>query len=103
MIVCSLVVCASRAEDAPGRIRRWNRKARVSLRPSGRGSATKEQPPGDYFGVRFRTEKYAVPYFLAESEATVLRPTERGGRRKSPACRGRGFKCTGDAELVEGA
>jgi hypothetical protein len=34
-----------------------------------------------YFEVRFRAEKYDVPYFLAESEAK--RPTERGRRSKS--------------------
>ena len=36
-----------------------------------------------YFGVRFRTKKYAVSYFSAESEAIALRPTEKGGRRKN--------------------
>ena len=30
-----------------------------------------------YFGVRFRTKKYAVSYFSAESEAIALRPTEK--------------------------
>src|ERR1700738_2857282 len=55
-----------------------------------RSSATKEQLRR-YFEVRFRAEKYGVPYFLAESEAIALRPTERGRRSKS-AERGRGFK-----------
>jgi len=45
----------------------------------------------EYFEVRFRAEKYGVPYFLAESEAIALRPTERGRRRKS-AERGRGVR-----------
>jgi hypothetical protein len=51
--------------------------------------------------LRFRAEKYGVPYFLAESEAIALRPTERGRRSKS-AERGRGFKCTGYPQLFMG-
>ena len=47
----------------------------------------------EYFEVRFRAEKYGVPYFLAESEAIALRPTERGRRSKSVRpSGGRGFK-----------
>src|ERR1700730_13809422 len=38
-----------------------------------RSSATKEQLR-EYFEVRFRTEKYGVPYFLAESEAKQSDP-----------------------------
>ena len=38
----------------------------------------------EYFEVRFRAKKYGVPYFLAESEAIALRPTEKGRRSKSP-------------------
>jgi len=43
-----------------------------------RNSAKREQLRCGYFKVRFRTKKYAVSYFLAESEAIALRPTERG-------------------------
>ena len=43
-----------------------------------RNSAKREQLRCGYFEVRFRTKKYAVSYFLAESEAIALRPTERG-------------------------
>src|SRR5580692_7813784 len=38
-----------------------------------RSSATKEQLR-EYFEVRLRTEKYGVPYFLAESEAKQSDP-----------------------------
>ncbi len=47
------------------------RSARASL-PE-RRAATKEQLR-EYFEVRFRTEKYGVPYFLAESEAKQSDP-----------------------------
>src|SRR6516165_3060789 len=67
---------------------RKNRSGRVFRRL--RSWATKEQLQ-EYFEVRFRAEKYGLPYFLAESEAPALRPTERGRRSKS-AERGRGFK-----------
>src|SRR5208282_4886521 len=56
-----------------------------------RSSARLWEQLREYFEVRFRAEKYGVPYFLAESEAIALRPTERGRRSKS-AARGRGFK-----------
>src|SRR5271157_4099535 len=54
-----------------------------------RSSATKEQLR-EYFEVRFRTEKYGVPYFLAESEAKQSGPRKEavGARARS----GRGFK-----------
>src|SRR5271157_802315 len=54
-----------------------------------RSSATKEQLR-EYFEVRFRAEKYGVPYFLAESEAKQSGPRKEavGARARS----GRGFK-----------
>src|SRR5271157_1236927 len=57
--------------------------------PRLRSSATKEQLR-EYFEVRFRTEKYAVAYFLAESEAKQSGPRKEaaGARARS----GRGFK-----------
>src|SRR5208282_6380092 len=64
---------------APRRITQMNRNAPVFRRL--RSSATKEQLR-EYFEVRFRAEKYGVPYFLAESEAIALRPTEKGRRSK---------------------
>src|ERR1700721_4162682 len=73
----------------PRRIRQMNRNEPVFRRP--RSSAKLWEQLRGYFEVRFRTEKYGVPYFLAESEAIALRPTERGRRSKS-AERGRGFK-----------
>ena len=48
-----------------------NRNAPAFRRP--RSSATKEQLQ-EYFEVRFRAEKYGVPYFLAESEAKQSAP-----------------------------
>jgi hypothetical protein len=54
-------------------------KCSTSLRAlRARNSAKREQLRCGYFEVRFRTKKYAVSYFLAESEAIALRPTERG-------------------------
>src|SRR5271157_5620461 len=55
-----------------------------------RSSATKEQLLPEYFEVRFRAEKYGVPYFLAESEAKQSGPRKEaaGARARS----GRGFK-----------
>src|SRR5271166_5063223 len=66
-----------------------NRNVRTSQRV--RSSARLWEQLREYLEVRFRAEKYGVPYFLAESEAIALRPTERGRRSKS-AERGRGFK-----------
>jgi hypothetical protein len=63
-------------------------------------SATKEQLR-EYIEVRFRAEKYVVTYFLAESEAIALRPTERGRRSKSAEC-GRGFKWRGPTQWGAG-
>src|ERR1700757_2727082 len=68
---------------------RMNRNMRTSRRR--RSSARLCEQLREYFEVRFRAEKYGVPYFLAESEAIALRPTERGRWSKS-AERGRGFK-----------
>src|SRR5271165_947486 len=75
------------ASDAPRRITRMNRNAPAFRRL--RSSATKEQLR-EYFEVRFRAEKYSVPYFLAESEAKQSRPRKEavGARARS----GRGFK-----------
>src|SRR5271165_5666265 len=75
------------AADAPRRITRMNRNGPAFRRP--RSSATKEQLR-EYFEVRFRTEKYGVPYFLAESEAKQSGPRKEaaGARARS----GRGFK-----------
>src|SRR5271166_896040 len=66
---------------------RMNRNAPAFRRL--RSSATKEQLR-EYFEVRFRAEKYAVPYFLAESEAKQSGPRKEavGARARS----GRGFK-----------
>src|SRR5208283_6183322 len=76
------------ASDAPRRITRMNRNAPAFRRL--RSSATKEQLR-EYFEVRFRAEKYGVPYFLAESEAKQSGPRKEAVRSKS-AARGRGFK-----------
>src|SRR5271166_1232792 len=75
------------AANAPRRITRMNRNAPAFRRL--RSSATKEQLR-EYFEVRFRAEKYGVPYFLAESEAKQSCPRKEavGARARS----GRGFK-----------
>src|SRR6202035_5207457 len=73
----------------PRQITRKNHSGRVFQR--WRSAARLWEQLREYFEVRFRAEKYGVPYFLAESEAIALRPTERGRRSKS-AERGRGFK-----------
>ena len=49
--------------------------------PRLRSAATKEQLR-EYLEGRFRTEKYGVPYFLAESEATA-RKKAVGARARS--------------------
>ena len=46
----------------------------------------------------FERKNMLCHIFSAESEAIALRPTERGRRRKSPACRGRGSKWRGPGE-----
>src|SRR5271165_6230014 len=51
--------------------------------PRLRSSATKEQLR-EYFEVRLRTEKYAVAYFLAESEAK-----QSGPRKEAVGARAR--------------
>ena len=51
--------------------------------PRLRSAATKEQLR-EYLEGRFRTEKYGVPYFLAESEAKQSDP-----RKKAVAARAR--------------
>jgi len=56
---------------------------------------TEEQPPGNYIGVRFRTEKYAMSYFFARKPIEIFATPERGLPRKSRARRGRGFKWMG--------
>ncbi len=66
-----------------------NRNVRTSQRV--RSSARLWEQLREYLEVRLRTEKYGAPYFLAESEAIALRPTERGRRSKS-AERGRGVR-----------
>ena len=74
-----MVYRARRMRDAPI----CNRSEQAA--PRLRSSATNEQLL-EYFEVRFRAEKYAVAYFLAESEAKqskAKRPTERGRRSKS--------------------
>jgi len=55
-----------------------------------RSSARLWEQLREYFEVRFRTEKYGVPYFLAESEAKQSGPRKEavGARARS----GRGFK-----------
>jgi hypothetical protein len=60
-----------------------NHSVRVSRRPLGRGSATKEQPLGNYFEVRFRTEKYVETYFSAESEAKQSDPRKEAASARA--------------------
>src|ERR1700730_18643189 len=67
------------ASDAPSRIARKYRNEPAFRRR--RSSARLWKQLREYCEVRFRAEKYGVPYFLAESEAK--RPTERGRRSKS--------------------
>src|SRR5260370_6091076 len=76
------------AADAPRRITRMNRNAPVFRRR--RSSARLWEQLREYFEVRFRAEKYGVPYFLAESEAKQSGPRKEavGARARS----GRGFK-----------
>src|SRR5271165_600913 len=82
--------------DAPRRITRMNRSAPAFRRR--RSSARLWEQLLEYFEVRFRTEKYGVPYFLAESEAKQSGPRKEavGARARS----GRGFKCTGYPQLL---
>src|SRR5258708_25037206 len=79
-----------------------NHSVRVSPRLWGRGSATKEQPLGNYFEVRFRTEKYVVTYFSAESEAkqSDLRKEAASARAASSPRRVEALN-GGDPELAE--
>ena len=72
------------ASDAPRRIARMNRNVPAFRRR--RSSARLRE----YVEVRFRAEKYGVPYFLAESEAKQSSPRKEaaGARARS----GRGFK-----------
>jgi len=72
--VLRVILLNARQSDVQTLTVRKNHSVRVSPRPSGRGSATKEQPLGNYFEVRFRTEKYVVTYFSAESEAKQSDP-----------------------------
>src|SRR5271169_6353778 len=76
------------AADAPRRITRMNRNAPAFRRR--RSSARLWEQLREYFEVRFRAEKYGVPYFLAESEAKQSGPRKEavGARARS----GRGFK-----------
>src|SRR5258708_35659276 len=60
-----------------------NHSVRVTPRPLGRGSATKKQPLGDYFEVRFRTEKYVETYFSAESEAKQSDPRKEAANARA--------------------
>src|SRR5260221_1883648 len=66
-------LCRQLGSDAQSLKALKNHSAQVSPRPSGRGSATNEQPPGEYFEVRFRTDKYVETYFSAANRAN---PTE---------------------------
>ena len=54
-----------------------NRKARAVRKP--RSSATLWEQLLEYFEVRFRTEKYAVTYFLAESGVKQSGPRKKAG------------------------
>src|SRR5580704_8079793 len=58
-----------------------------------RSSARLWEQLREYFEVRFRAEKYGVPYFLAESEAKQSDPRKEAvGARAPKAFGGRGFK-----------
>src|SRR5260221_9488730 len=87
-------LCRQLGSDAQSLKALKNHSAQVSPRPSGRGSATKEQPLGNYFEVRFRTEKYVETYFSAESEAKQSDPRKEAAsaRAASSPKTGRGFK-----------
>src|SRR3984893_139319 len=58
-----------------------------------RSSARLWEQLREYFEVRFRAEKYGVPYFLAESEAKQGDPRKETVRARAPKdFGGRGFK-----------
>src|ERR1700744_6395214 len=67
-----LNLCRSTIGDAPRQITRMYRNVTVFRRR--RSSARLWEQLREYFEVRFRTEKYAVPYFSAESEAKQSDP-----------------------------
>src|ERR1700731_5104022 len=83
-------LCQPRVADAQRRITQMNRNAPAFRRR--RSSARLWEQLRGYFEVRFRAEKYGVPYFSAESEAKQSGPRKEavGARARS----GRGFKCT---------
>src|SRR5260221_4815654 len=76
-------LCRQLGSDAQSLKALKNHSLRVSPRPSGRGSATKEQPLGNCFEVRFRTEKYVVTYFSAESEAKQSDPRKEAASARA--------------------
>jgi hypothetical protein len=77
--------------DVPRQITRKNHSERVFQRR--RSSARLWEQLREYFEVRFRAEKYGVPYFLAESEAKQSDPRKEAvGARAPKAFGGRGFK-----------
>ena len=77
-----------------------NRNVRQSL--GVRSSATKEQLR-EYFEVRFRTEKYGVPYFLAESEAKQSGPRKEAvGARARHAVEDLNGRCLASVRDEEG-
>src|ERR1700738_3610579 len=68
--------------DVPRQITRKNHSGRVFQKR--RSSARLWEQLREYFEVRFRAEKYGVPYFLAESEAKQSDPRKEARRSKSP-------------------
>jgi hypothetical protein len=73
----------------PRQITRKNHRGRLFQR--GRSSARLREQLWEYFEVRFRAEKYGVPYFLAESEAQQSDPRKEalGARARARRFPGR--------------
>src|ERR1700736_2273526 len=65
-------LCQQPRLGVPRQITRKNHSGRVFQRR--RSSARLWEQLREYFEVRFRAEKYGVPYFLAESEAKQSDP-----------------------------
>jgi hypothetical protein len=82
----------------PRRITRKNHSEPAFQRR--RSSARLREQLREYFEVRFRIEKYGVPYFWPKAKRSKG-PAERGCRSKS-AERGRGFKWRAPTRSVGG-
>src|ERR1700736_4690888 len=78
-------LCQQPRLGVPRQITRKNHSGRVFQRR--RSSARLWEQLRDYFEVRFRAEKYGVPYFLAESEAKQSDPRKEavGARARNAA------------------